>query len=142
MEIVYVLPDYFKQTRSPACRLDKQATDRDPGGTVLPCPAAAQIPAPAASNVREHAVAASGRLAERSTGSAAPTGCRALPRLPAQGDRLRRVPLPGLPAHRGRGRHRPGLPPLAAARSVTRLVNQREPADAVKPGAWVPRPSR
>ena len=117
MDVIYVLPDYYSRYPKPCMGgwAQRQLTVA-PNGDVLPCPAAQTLPLPRAS-VRDRlpgpdldGVAALPGL----PGHRLDAG--AVPELRPQGDRLRGMPLPGLPAHRGRGAHRSGLPPVPRPR--------------------------
>ncbi len=114
-----------------------------PGGDVLLCAAAAQIPGLGVENVLQRPLSDIWYSSPRSTGSAAPTGCREpcadCPRkeIDFGGCRCQAFQLTGDAAATDPVCH---LSPRHDL--VTRLVNQREPADAEKREAWVPRPSR
>ena len=89
-----------------------------PAGRVLPCHAAESIPGLEFWSVRDHAAGRYlARCARRSTPSAGPPGCASRARAVRAAEAgFRRLPLPGVPAHRRRPGHRPGLPPLARPR--------------------------
>ena len=111
-----VVPDYYARFPK-ACvgGWGRRSLNVTPSGKVLPCHAAESIPGLEFWNVREHALA---DIWDNSPAFMAFRGtdwmqepCRSCPK--AQGG-LRRLPLPGLRAHRRRARDRPGVPSLAA----------------------------
>lgn len=144
MEIVYVLPDYFEQTPKPCMHgwASRQLTVT-PGGDVLPCAAAAQIPGLGVENVLDRSLSEiwySSPAFNRFRGTDwMPQPCAACPRkeIDFGGCRCQAFQLTGDAAATDPVCH---LSPRHDL--VTRLVNQREPADAEGPGIWVPRPSR
>ena len=101
-------------------RLGRRQLTVVPNGDVLPCPTAHEVPLPRAS-VREHALA---WIWEQSP--ALPVLPRygldagSLPELRPPRTRLRRLPLPGVPAHRRRRAYRPGLPSVPRPRDCGR----------------------
>ena len=117
MDVIYVIPDYYSRYPKPCMGgwAARQLTVT-PNGDVLPCPAAQSLPLPRA-NVRDAALAwiwADSPVMTAFRGTDwMPDPCRQL-RPPRAG--LRRVPLPGVPAHRRRHAHRPGLPPVPRPR--------------------------
>jgi pyrroloquinoline quinone biosynthesis protein E len=148
MEIVYVLPDYFEQTPKPCMHgwASRQLTVT-PGGDVLPCAGAAQIPDLGVQNVLQRPLADiwySSPAFNRFRGTDwMPQPCAGCPRkeIDFGGCRCQAFQLTGDAAATDPVCH---LSPRHEL--VTRLVNQREPADgaygADAPEAWVPRPSR
>ena len=118
MDVIYVIPDYYSRYPKPCMGGwgSRQLTVA-PNGDVLPCPAAQSLPLPRAS-VRDGLAGADlGRVAgdDRVPGYGLDAG--SLPELRPPGAGLRRMPLPGVPAHRRRRPHRPGLPPVARPRA-------------------------
>jgi coenzyme PQQ biosynthesis enzyme PqqE len=122
MKIYFVVPDYFE--RRPKAlheRVGLHFPDRDPGWhcAALPCGAHAAgfrvsectRPQHASRVVRVESLHAFSRrrLDEG-----------ALSELPGEGARLRRLPLPGVHAHRGCGQRRPGVRLIAASSSGDR----------------------
>ncbi len=111
MQIVYVLPDYFERRPKPCLHgWASRGITINPRGDVLPCQAAESIPAsPSTTSVRVRWPGSGGR-AKPSTafrGTAwMPEPCQSCD---FRGDRFRRLPLPGGPAHRRPGRDRSGL---------------------------------
>ena len=114
-----VVPDYYARFPK-ACvgGWGRRSLNVTPSGKVLPCHAAESIPGLEFWNVREHALA---DIWDNSPAFMAFRGtdwmqepCRSCPK--AEG-RLRRLPLPGLRAHRRRARDRSGVPSLAAPRA-------------------------
>ena len=140
MEVVHVLPDYYSEYPKPCMGgwAARQLTVA-PNGDALPCPAAQTLPLPRAS-VREDSPGADlGRRLRCSPRSAAPDWmqdpCRTLRSSRA---RLRRVPLPGVPAHRRRRPHRPGLPSLARPRARDRHRGDGQRGDEAGRGGACP----
>jgi pyrroloquinoline quinone biosynthesis protein E len=145
LEIVYVLPDYFEQTPKPCMHgwASRQLTVT-PGGDVLPCAGAAQIPGLGVENVLRRPLADiwySSPAFNRFRGTGwMPQPCAGCPRkeIDFGGCRCQAFQLTGDAAATDPICH---LSPRHEL--VTRLVNQRGPADgADTPEAWVPRPSR
>lgn len=117
MEVIYVLPDCYSQYPNPYMDgWGRRQLTVAPNGDVLPCPAVHALPLPRAS-VHEDSLA---RIwAESDALPALPRNrldARSLPKLRPSRDRLRRVPLPSVPAHRGCRPYRPGLRSLAGSR--------------------------
>ena len=128
MEIIYVIPDYYSKYPK-ACMggWGKNQLTVTPNGNVLPCPAAHTFELPRAT-VR-------GELSGLDLGGVAPLpsfpgnglDARSLPQLRPPRGGFRRLPLPGVPAHRRRGAHGSGLPPLARPRDRRRGRKDRQP---------------
>ena len=129
MQILFVLPDYFEQYPKPCYGGLGQAV---PGGragrpgAALPRrdpdhhPVLRQRPRPLPRVDLEQVARVPGVPRRRMDAGA-------LPQLPAQDDRFRRLPLPGVRAHRGGGEHRSGLHALARARADRRRRRPRRP---------------
>ena len=118
LTIDYVVPDYHG-VRPKSCMSGwgRQFLNVTPSGTAVPCHAAETLPGIAFPSVRRqqprrHLV----RLRRLQPVSRHRLDGRALPQLRAARDRLGRLPLPGLPAGRRRGPHRPGLRAVARPR--------------------------
>ena len=91
-------------------RLGLPAADRD-ARTATSCPARPRSPCPPRASVREDPLARIWTESPVLTSvSGGRTGCRIPAGAATGGAGLRRVPLPGVPAHRRRRPHRPGLP--------------------------------
>ncbi|MGJ3559399.1 SPASM domain-containing protein [Streptomyces sp. INA 01156] len=116
MDIIYVIPDYYSRYPKPCMGgwASRQLTVT-PNGDVLPCPAAHSLPLPRAS-VRENSLERIWAESPVMNAFRGRTGCRNPAGAAPAGAGLRRVPLPGVPAHRRRRPHRPGLPPVARPR--------------------------
>ena len=138
MDVIYVLPDYYSRYPKPCMGgwAQRQLTVA-PNGDVLPCPTAQTLPFPRAS-VRDglagpdlERVAALPELPRHGLDAGA------VPELRSPRDRLRRMPVPGVPAHRRRRPHRSGLPPVARPRHVVadavRAANDGAPAGRAPP---------
>ena len=116
-EIVHVLPDYF-QPYPKACLhgWGRVFLTVAPDGAVLPCQTAREIPGLEFPNVRDASLDEiwfHAPVFQRFRGTDwMPEPCRSCD---AARDRLRRLPLPGVPAHRRPRRHRPGLLPVPFA---------------------------
>ena len=115
MQILFVLPDYFEQYPKPCYGGWGQLyLVVAPDGKVLPCHGATQITTLTFDNAQDHSLEWIWRESaafKAFRGDAVDAG--ALPELPAQDRRLRRLPLPGLRAHRRRGEHRPRVRALS-----------------------------
>ena len=116
MEVLFVFPDYYAEF--PKSCMDgwgRRFLVVSPDGRVLPCHLAHTLPGLVFESVKDRPLAAiwgdSRRLQRLSRRG---VDARAVPELRPSRDRLRRLPLPGLPPHRQRGRHRSRL--LAGAR--------------------------
>ena len=118
MDVIYVLPDYYSRYPKPCMGGWAHAPAHGGARTATSCPARppTTLPLPRAS-VRD------GLPGPDLDGVAALPGlpghrldAGAVPELRPEGDRLRGMPLPGVPAHRGRGPHRSGLPPVPRPR--------------------------
>ena len=114
-----VVPDYHARFPKPCVGgWGRRSLNVTPSGKVLPCHAAETIPGLEFWSVRDHPLA---EIWAASPAFDAFRGTDFLPRavreLRAPRDRLWRLPLPGLRAHRRRPRHRPGLPSLAPSRA-------------------------
>ena len=136
MQIPFVLPDYFEELPK-ACYggWGRYYIVVSPDGKALPCHGAtpsrrstfAERPGPFASTWIWHESrgvpgVSRGRLDEG-----------ALPELSAEGRRLRRLPLPGVRAHRGRGQCRPGLHALSPHRHlIDEALHEHAGADDVR----------
>ena len=115
MEVLFVTPDYYADF--PKSCMDgwgRRFIVVAPDGLVLPCHAAHTIPGLVFDNAKDRSLA---EIWRSSTGFGAfrgeawmPEPCRSCDR---RIDRLRRLPLPGLPSHRQRRRHRSRLPAVA-----------------------------
>ena len=84
----------------------------------------------------------SGRIRRRSTHSAAPPGCRSRARAVRGARGFRRLPLPGLRAHRRRARDRPGLPSRAATTPGSPSSQRFGATRLMSTGAWSRRAAR
>ncbi len=110
-----VVPDYYARLPKPCVGgWGRRSLNVTPAGKVLPCHAAESIPGLEFWNVRDRS------LAEIWANSPAFNAFRgtswmqaAVCDLPETGRRFRRLPLPGICAHRRRPRDRSGLPPCA-----------------------------
>ena len=121
MDVIYVIPDYYSRYPKPCMGgwASRQLTVT-PNGDVLPCPAAQSLPLPRAS-VRENTLELDlGRIAGDDRVPRNGLDAGPLPELRPARAGLRRMPLPGVPAHRRRRPHRPGLPPVARSRARDR----------------------
>ena len=107
MQIIYVLPDYYSEFPKP-CQggWGNFYLVVAPDGRVMPCHAASQITSLTFDNVRDRSVqwiweesSAFQRVPRRRVDAGA------VPQLPAQARRLRRLPVPGVRAHRRRRAH-------------------------------------
>jgi STE24 endopeptidase len=115
MRIFFVVPDYFER-RPKACMngLGSIFLTVTPDGTALPCHAARMLPG---LDVSERASASIGTIwydSRASTISRRRVDEGALPQLSGEGPRLRRLPLPGVPADRRCGECRSGVRSVAA----------------------------
>ena len=111
MEIYYVLPDLYETRPKPCMRgWGRRYLTVNPAGEVLPCPTAAGIPGMRFDNVKDRDLEWIWNRSEsfnRFRGTEMNTG--AMPGVPAQGDRLWRMPLPGGTTYGGCRRNRPGM---------------------------------
>ena len=112
-----VVPDYHARFPKPCVGgWGRRSLNVTPSGRVLPCHAAESIPGLEFWNVRDHSLAdiwAPFAGVQRVPRHRFPAG--ALRELRAARDRFRRLPLPGLPADRGRPGDRSGVPSVAAS---------------------------
>ena len=134
MDVIYVIPDYYSRYPKPCMGgwASRQLTVT-PNGDVLPCPAAQSLPLPRAS-VRERLAGADlGRVPGDDRVPRDGLDAGSLPQLRPPRAGLRRLPLPGVPAHRRRRPHRPGLPPVARPRPRGRRGAGRERARRGRP---------
>ncbi len=133
MTILYVRPDYYGD-RPKACMggWGRRLPNRRSGRRRAPMPDGEGDPGPA---VRQRPASVA-RLDLGRFGRIQPLprdglDARALPQLRPSRGRLRRLPLPGRVAHRGCGRHRPGMwalaPPRVAPSSPRRRVARYVP---------------
>jgi len=125
MEILYVLPDYFEQFPSPAAWVGPRLHDRAADGAVLPCQTAREIRG-LHSTTRAITHSNTSGLSRCIPQVSRTDWLRSLPKLPAQGDRLRRLPLPGIPAGRRRRPYGPRLLPLAHHRFITEALAEAD----------------
>ena len=118
MDVIYVVPDYYSRYPKPCMGgWGQRQLTVAPNGDVLPCPTAQALPFPRAS-VREDPLAwIWDRVPALPALPRNGLDAGAVPKLRSPRDRLRRMPLPGVPAHRRRCPHRPGLPPLPRPRA-------------------------
>ena len=101
MKIYYVVPDYYA-SHPKACMngWGKVFLAVAPNGAALPCHAAADLPGIAFPNVRDHRLEWIWRESPAFNEFRGFDWAGPLQRLPGTGTGLRRLPLPGLPAHR------------------------------------------
>ena len=117
-----VVPDYYARFPKPCVGgWGRRSLNVTPAGRVLPCHAAESIPGLEFWSVKDHSLR---DIWEHNPAFNAFRGTdflpAAVPKLRAPRPRFRRLPLPGLRAHRRRPRHRSGVPPLAAPSSWSR----------------------
>ena len=119
MSIDYVTPDYYAQFPKPCMGgWAKDVVNITPEGKVLPCHAAESLPI-GFDNIKDRPATRDlvrGRSLQPLPWIQLDEG--ALQLLPAQGDRLRRLPLPSLRGDGRRGGRRSSLQPLAAPSSA------------------------
>ena len=113
-----VVPDYYARLPKPCVGgWGRRSLNVTPSGKVLPCHAAESIPGLEFWSVREHSLRRYlGEFAGVQRLSRHRLDAGTVPELRPARHRFRRLPLPGLCAHRRRRRHRSGLPSLAAPR--------------------------
>ena len=117
MDVIYVIPDYYSRYPKPcmggwaSAAADRDAERRRPALPGRPVPAVA-----AGQRARRPAGADLGRVAGDDRVPRDGLDAGSLPELRPARAGLRRMPLPGVPAHRRRRPHRPGLPPVARPR--------------------------
>ena len=142
-----VVPDYYARLPKPCVGgWGRRSLNVTPAGKVLPCHAAESIPGLEFWSVREHSLA---DIWANSPAFNAFRGtdwmqepCASCAR---RDDRFRRLPLPGVRAHRRRPRDRPGLPSRATPRGCRRARGcaarrvLRLPADVSSDDCAVPR---
>ena len=146
MQIFFVVPDYFETRPKPCMKgLGSIFLTITPDGAALPCHAARMLPGLEFPNVRSAGVATIWYESESFNhfrGDAwMKEPCRSCP---GKGARLRRLPLPGVPADGGCGERRPGLRSVAASPFGDRSGGQGGSCDGRCAGkaAGVPQPAQ
>ena len=145
MKIYFVVPDYHER-RPKACMNGWGAVFLclTADGLALPCHEARMLPGLEFPNVRDHEPPLD--LVRLAGLQPVPRGRMdegALPQLPREGEGLRRLPLPGVHAHRRSGERRPGVRQVAASRA--RDPGRRPRERTARPGrseAGAPLPRR
>ena len=127
MRILYVVPDYYEDRPKPCMRgWGGIFLAVSPNGTALPCHAAGVLPGLTFPNVRDHSIDWIWKESPDFNLFRGELDERALSQLSRKSQRLRWVPLSGLPDDRRCGQRRPGVQQVAPPRR-TATAGHRDP---------------